>query len=89
MGEKQYGSLGGFNHTFAGYNTATATESFASAFYFVGIARRNAYDQKTFLLAGEAVIDSEILTTVLKDADGREHPSPIPRAETSGTAGSK
>jgi membrane-associated phospholipid phosphatase len=70
--------LGGFNHTFAGYNTATATEAFASAFYLVGIARRNAYDQKTFLLAGEAVIDSEILTTVLKDADGREAPISYP-----------
>ena len=70
--------LGGFNHTFAGYNTATATEAFASAFYLLGIARRNAYDQQTFLLAGEAVIDSEILTTVLKDADGREAPISYP-----------
>jgi len=70
--------LGGFNTTFAGYNTATATEAFASAFYLVGIARRNAYDQHTFLLAGEAVIDSEILTTVLKDIDGREAPITYP-----------
>ena len=70
--------LGGFNNTFAGYNTATATEAFASAFYLLGIARRNAYDQETFLLAGEAVIDSEILTTVMKDADGREAPITYP-----------
>src|SRR5689334_13143433 len=51
--------LGGFNNAFAGYNTATATEAFASAFYLVALARRNAYDQKTFMLAGEAVIDAE------------------------------
>ena len=70
--------LGGFNNTFAGYNTATATEAFASAFYLVGIARRNAYDQQTFILAGEAVIDSEILTTVMKDIDGREAPISYP-----------
>lgn len=70
--------LGGFNNTFAGYNTATATEAFASAFYLLGVARRNAYDQKTFLLAGEAVIDSEILTTVMKDVDGREAPISYP-----------
>src|SRR5437879_7019270 len=29
--------LGGFNNAFAGYNTATATEAFASAFYIVAI----------------------------------------------------
>ena len=70
--------LSGFNNAFAGYNTATATEAFASAFYLVAVARRNAYDQKTFMLAGEAVIDSEILTTVMKDADGRMAPISYP-----------
>ena len=70
--------LSGFNNTFAGYNTATATEAFAGAFYLAAILRRNAYDQKTFLLAGEAVIDSEILTTIMKDADGREAPISYP-----------
>lgn len=70
--------LSGFNNAFAGYNTATATEAFASAFYLVSIARRNAYDQQTFMLAGEAVIDAEILTTVMKDVDGREAPVSYP-----------
>lgn len=70
--------LSGFNNAFAGYNTATATEAFASAFYLIAIARRNAYDQQTFMLAGEAVIDSEILTTVMKDIDGREAPISYP-----------
>jgi len=70
--------LNGFNNTFAGYNTATATDAFAGAFYLAAIARRNVYDQKTFMLAGEAVIDSEILTTVMKDIDGREAPITYP-----------
>ena len=70
--------LSGFNNAFAGYNTATATEAFASAFYVAAILRRNAYDQKTFMLAGEAVIDAEILTTIMKDADGREAPISYP-----------
>lgn len=70
--------LGGFNNVFAGFNTATATEAFASAFYLAAIARRNSYDQQTFLLAAEAVLDSEILTTVMKDADGRESPISYP-----------
>jgi PAP2 superfamily len=70
--------LNGFNNTFAGYNTATATDAFAGAFYLAAILRRNVYDQKTFMLAGEAVIDSEILTTVMKDIDGRETPINYP-----------
>jgi hypothetical protein len=70
--------LSGFNKAFAGYNTATATDAFAGAFYLAAILRRNVYDQKTFMLAGEAVIDSEILTTVMKDADGREAPITYP-----------
>jgi membrane-associated phospholipid phosphatase len=70
--------LSGFNNVFAGYNTATATEAFASAFYVLAVARRKTYDQQTFMLAGEAVIDSEILTTVMKDVDGREAPISYP-----------
>jgi membrane-associated phospholipid phosphatase len=34
--------------------------------------------QRTALLAGEAVADAEILTTVLKDATGRVRPAAIP-----------
>ncbi len=67
-----------FNRTFSGYNTATATDAFAGAFYLAAILRRNAYDQRTFMLAGEAVIDSEILTTLMKDIDGRETPISYP-----------
>jgi membrane-associated phospholipid phosphatase len=70
--------LRGFNNTFAGYNTATATDAFGGAFYLVSILRKNVYDQKTFMLAGEAVIDSEILTTIMKDIDGRETPITYP-----------
>ncbi len=70
--------LRGFNRTFSGYNTATATDAFAGAFYLAAILRKNVYDQKTFMLAGEAVIDSEILTTLMKDIDGRETPISYP-----------
>jgi membrane-associated phospholipid phosphatase len=70
--------LSGFNNVLAGYNTATATDAFGAAFYLAAIARKNAYDQQTFILAGEAVIDSEILTTVMKDIDGREAPITYP-----------
>jgi hypothetical protein len=70
--------LSGFNNVFSGYNTATATEAFTSAFYLAAILRKNVYDQQTFILAGEAVIDAEILTTVMKDIDGRMAPISYP-----------
>jgi PAP2 superfamily len=70
--------LSGFNNTFSGYNTATVTEAFSSAFYIAALLRRNVYDQQTFMLAGEAVIDAEILTTVMKDLDGRMAPISYP-----------
>jgi len=70
--------LSGFNNVFSGYNTATVTEAFSSAFYLAALLRKNAYDQKTFILAGEAVIDAEILTTVMKDVDGRMAPISYP-----------
>jgi hypothetical protein len=70
--------LSRFNNVFSGYNTATATEAFSSAFYIAAILRKNVYDQQTFMLAGEAVIDAEILTTVMKDIDGRMAPISYP-----------
>lgn len=70
--------LSGFNNVLAGYNTATAADAFGGAFYLAAILRRNIYDQETFMLAGEAVLDSEILTTVMKDIDGREAPISYP-----------
>jgi hypothetical protein len=70
--------LSGVNNVFSGYNTATVTEAFSSAFYLAALLRKNAYDQKTFILAGEAVIDAEILTTVMKDVDGRMAPISYP-----------
>lgn len=68
----------GFNRVFAGFNTATGMEVFAGGFYAIGVARKNAYDQQTFVLTTEAVIDSEILTAVMKDVDRREAPISYP-----------
>jgi membrane-associated phospholipid phosphatase len=67
-----------FNKTFSGFNTSTAMEVFPAAFYAIGLIRKDAYAQNTVLLAGEAVIDSEIVTTVLKDIDRRYRPNSVP-----------
>jgi membrane-associated phospholipid phosphatase len=71
-------SLDGFNKTFSSFNTSTAMEVFPATFYALALLRKDKYAQNTVLLAGEAVIDSEILTTVLKDIDRRYRPNSIP-----------
>lgn len=68
----------GFNKTFSGFNTATAMEVFPAAFYAIGLIRKDVYAQHTVLLAGEAVIDAEVVTTVLKDIDRRYRPNSVP-----------
>ena len=70
----------GFNRAFSGSNTSLGMEAFPAAFYLIGLARKDAYAQHTVLLAGEAVLDSEILTAVMKDLDRRLRPASIPPA---------
>src|SRR6478672_5004053 len=67
-------AFSGFNNVFSGMNTSIAMFAVPSAVYGIGLLRKDSYAQHTFLLAGEAVIDSEILTTVMKDIDRRLKP---------------
>jgi len=67
-----------FNKIFSGKNTSIAMFAVPSTHYGIGLARKDSYAQHTFLLAGEAVIDSEILTTVMKDIDRRLKPIEVP-----------
>ena len=71
-------SFNGFNKAFSGLNTATGMEVFPAVFYAIGLMRKDTYAQHTVLLAGEAIIDSEILTTALKDIDRRYRPNSVP-----------
>jgi hypothetical protein len=68
-------SFDDFNRVFSGPNTALGAELVPAALYVIGLARRDIYAQQTFFLAGRAVIDSEILTTVMKDIDRRSVPA--------------
>jgi hypothetical protein len=52
--------------------------AFPVAFYIYALARKDSYAQHTVLLAGEAVLDSELLTTVMKDIDCRLLPAQVP-----------
>ena len=78
-------SFHGFNRVFSGPNTALAMGIFPAAFYAVGLIRRDLYAQKTFLLAGEAVLSSEIVTTVMKDTTRRLNPGAVQNGNFSDT----
>jgi len=71
-------SFVGFNRAFSGNNTSIAMFALPIAFYGINLARKDAYAQHTFLLAGEAVLGSEILTSVMKDVDRRMKPIEVP-----------
>jgi len=67
----------GFNRGFSGYNTSLGMVLAPVSWYAVGLIRKDEKAQKTTLLAAEAVVDSEILTTVMKDVDRRLRPGAI------------
>jgi membrane-associated phospholipid phosphatase len=71
-------TFAGFNKVFSSSNSALGMELFPAAFYVTGLARKDSYAQHTVLLAGEAVLDSEILTAVIKDVDRRFRPASVP-----------
>src|SRR5579863_10211248 len=68
----------GLNNIFTGNATVIGTIATPLSLYAVGLIRRDSKMQRTALLAGEAVADAEILTTVLKDATKRVRPASIP-----------
>ena len=70
-------SFNGFNKAFSGTNMALGTAIVPLSFYAVSLARRDSFAQHTALLAGEAVADAEILTTVMKNIDRRLRPIEI------------
>ena len=67
-----------FNKIFSSTNTAIGTFAVPLALYGVGLIRRDLYAQRTFVLAGEAVLTSEILTSVMKDLTRRANPALVP-----------
>jgi len=70
-------SFSGFNNVFSGTNSSTAMIIAPLTMYGAGLLRHDSKMQKTALLAGEAVANSEILTTVMKDIDMRWRPNAI------------
>lgn len=67
-----------FNQVFSSTNTGAAMIALPVSFYATSLVRHNVYDQHTSLLAGEAVLDSELLATVMKSTIRRLRPSEVP-----------
>jgi membrane-associated phospholipid phosphatase len=68
----------GFNNIFTGNATVVGTIVAPMSLYTIGLIRKDSKMQQTALLAGEAVADAEIVTTVLKDATKRVRPAGFP-----------
>jgi membrane-associated phospholipid phosphatase len=68
----------GFNNVFTDRTTALGTIAVPASLYLIGLAHKDSKMQHTALLAGEAVADAEIVTTILKSADRRLRPSSVP-----------
>jgi hypothetical protein len=56
----------GFNNIFTSNATLIGTIAAPASLYVIGLVRKDAKMQRTALLAGEAVANAEILTTILK-----------------------
>jgi membrane-associated phospholipid phosphatase len=70
----QTSTFQGFNGVFTSNATVLGSVIAPVSLYAVGLARRDTKMQHTALLAGEAVLDAEIVTTLLKDIDRRVRP---------------
>jgi PAP2 superfamily len=68
----------GLNQVASGRNTELLTAGVPLSLYVAGLIRHDTYAEHTALLAGEAVLDSEIVTTVMKDIDRRLRPAALP-----------
>ena len=71
-------NFAGFNRRMSGTNTLAATLLVPATFYAVGLVRKDSYATQTSIQAGEALVDTEILGWVLKNATGRLRPANVP-----------
>jgi hypothetical protein len=67
-----------FNQRFSGTGTTAGILAVPTAFYFIGLARKDSYSQHTALLSAEAVGDVEIPNVVLRLTTRRIRPADVP-----------
>ena len=71
-------TFNGFNNVFTGNATSIGMVVAPVSLYVAGLIRKDGKMQRTALFAAEAVADSEIVTTFLKDTTRRLRPAAIP-----------
>src|SRR5207249_1633372 len=71
-------TFNGFNRIASSRNTAASMAIVPAALYAFGLAHRDDYMLKTAQLAGEAVLDGEVLNVVMRDISRRLSPRDIP-----------
>ena len=71
-------TFSGFNQAFSSLNTGLGEGLFPVGFFLAGHVRKDAYMERTALLAGEALADAEIVSEVMKNVDRRLRPRQIP-----------
>lgn len=71
-------SFHGFNQAFTSNATSLGTLIAPVSLYVAGLVRNDSKMKATSLLAGEAVADSEIVTTVFKGLSRRVRPAELP-----------
>ena len=71
-------SFHGFNSIFTSNATVVGTIVAPLSIYATGLIRKDSKMQRTALFAGEAVADSEIVSTFFKDATRRVRPASFP-----------
>ncbi len=70
-------SFHSFNQVLSSSNTSLVIALLPVSFYGFSFLRHDSYGERTALLVGEAVADSEIVATVMKDVDRRLRPVDI------------
>ena len=65
------------NRVLSGSNTSLLMAAVPVSFYIAGLVRKDSYASQTALLAGEAALDSALVTIALKDIDRRLRPRDV------------
>lgn len=75
---RQTNTYSGFNSVFGSTATSWGIGLAPGLLYATGLVKKDSYAQKTALLAGEAIADSEIVDEVMKRAFSRVRPAALP-----------
>jgi hypothetical protein len=74
---QQNPAVHGISRVLSGTTTGLAIAAVPISFYIAGLVGKDSYASQTALLAGEAVVNAEIVTIAIKDIDRRLRPSEV------------